>query len=107
MVVVTHNPVVGSSASALALSPARELESSDTGILIGFVKGSILGGLVVFLVCAAIAVAAGCGLGPAVGIGAFAAFWGGPGFGGMMGAVLHHSHDQHSSEADPSVPVGS
>ena len=30
----------------------------------------------------------------AAGVGAFTAFWGGPGFGGMMGAVLHYSRTE-------------
>lgn len=71
---------------------AGQLESSDRAVLASFVKGSIIGAIVVFLVCGGITVAAGFGWGPAVGVGAFAAFWGGPGFGGMMGAVLGHSH---------------
>jgi hypothetical protein len=62
---------------------------SGGGIGTGFVKGAAIGAVVVFLVCGGIALVAGTGIAGAIGIGAFAAFWGGPGFGGMMGAVLH------------------
>lgn len=56
-------------------------------VLRGFVVGALVGAVVVFAVCAGISLYAGSGWGPAIGIGAFAAFWGGPGFGGMLGAV--------------------
>lgn len=55
-------------------------------------RGAIVGMVVGFFVVGAIAVAitlnAGSDLVPALGLGAFAAFWGGPGFGGMLGATL-------------------
>ena len=70
----------------------RQPESFDRAVLTGFVKGTIVGTVVVFLICGGITVVAGFGWGPAIGVGAFAAFWGGPGFGGMLGAVLGHAH---------------
>lgn len=76
-------------------SSERLLPDVDAGLGRAFVIGSIVGFFGVLLVCGGIALASGSALWPAVGIGLFAAFWGGPGFGGMMGAVLHYSrtHD--------------
>ncbi len=56
-----------------------------------FVKGTVLGTVLVFLFCGGISLLAGLGIGAAIGIGAFTAFWGGPGFGGMMGATVYFS----------------
>lgn len=61
-----------------------------------FVRGTIVGTILVFLFCAGLSLLAGLDVGPAIGIGAFTAFWGGPGFGGMMGATVYfslHSED--------------
>jgi hypothetical protein len=77
----------------------RRLESPEAdggGLGRAFVVGSVLGFVTVMVVCGAIALVAGSSLVAAVGIGAFAGFWGGPGFGGMMGAVLHHSRTEGS-----------
>jgi hypothetical protein len=52
-----------------------------------FLWGSIIGGLLTFLVTGGITLLATQEMGPAVIVGAFAGFWGGPGFGGMLGAV--------------------
>lgn len=55
-------------------------------------RGGLVGMVVGFFAVGAIAIAitlnAGSDLMPALGVGAFAAFWGGPGFGGMVGATL-------------------
>ena len=56
-----------------------------------FIRGTIAGTVLVFLFCGGISLLAGLGVGAAIGIGAFTAFWGGPGFGGMMGATLYFS----------------
>jgi hypothetical protein len=53
-----------------------------------FVVGSLLGFVAVFSVAGAISLLAGTGWGPALGVASFAGFWGGPGFGGMLGAVM-------------------
>jgi len=53
-----------------------------------FVVGCVLGAIVVFAAYTAIAVAGGAKLVSAAGFGAFTAFWGGIGFGGMFGAVV-------------------
>lgn len=63
----------------------------EQGLARAFVIGSIVGFIAVFVVFAGLTLAVGMGIGPAVGVGVFTACWGGPGFGGMMGAVLHHS----------------
>lgn len=56
---------------------------------------SLIGGLVTFAVTGGITLLASHQVGPAIGVGAFAALWGGPGFGGMMGAVRASSRDGH------------
>jgi len=50
--------------------------------------GSLIGFLVVGTIVVAIGLAAGWSAGPALAVAAFAGLWGGPGFGGMMGAPL-------------------
>lgn len=60
----------------------------EHGIARAFVVGSIVGFVATFAVCGGIALACGSGAVAASGIGLFTAVWGGPGFGGMMGAVL-------------------
>ena len=50
--------------------------------------GSLIGFLVVLAIVCTIAVLAGYDAADALGVGAFAGLWGGPGFGGMMGATL-------------------
>ena len=57
------------------------------GCVVGFVCTTSLTTLIVWL--------AGAGLAAAAAVGAFAGLWGGPGFGGMMGATLHASR-RHS-----------
>lgn len=54
----------------------------------GAIIGTIVGVVVVGGIAVAIALNAGTSVVAAFGIGAFAAFWGGPGFGGMLGATL-------------------
>ncbi len=63
----------------------------DEGMGKAFIMGSVIGFVASFTLFGGVALAAGLGTGAALGIGAFTAFWGGPGFGGMMGAVLHFS----------------
>ncbi len=77
-------------ARAEAAAPPTEREPVDAearAVARGFVVGSMTGAVIVFLVSLAITVQAGFSVGAAVSIGAFAAAWGGPGFGGMLGAV--------------------
>lgn len=92
-----QQPLESSAQQPLASSAQQPLASSvdgDGGLARAFVRGSVVGSVVVFLLLGGLALATGAGLGPAVGVGAFTAFWGGPGFGGMMGAVLHYSRNE-------------
>jgi hypothetical protein len=58
--------------------------------------GSIIGAVLVFGFFLLVLTAAGVSLAAAIGIGLFTAFWGGPGFGGMMGAILHHTRHERT-----------
>jgi hypothetical protein len=72
--------------------PSAALSTSDdAGLARAFVRGSIVGFVATFVLLGGMTLAVGMGVGAALGVGAFTAFWGGPGFGGMMGAVLHYS----------------
>ena len=51
--------------------------------------GAVIGYFVVLTIVTGIALAAGAGVVSALGVGAFAALWGGPGWGGMIGAVRY------------------
>lgn len=79
--------------SAPTAPPARDLED---GVVRGFVLGSIVGFIATFVACGGIALASGLGVGPALGVGIFAASWGGPGFGGMMGGVFAYTRNEAS-----------
>lgn len=57
------------------------------GIGRSFAIGSLIGGLITFAVTGGITLVACHQVGPAVGVGLYAGLWGGPGFGGMLGAV--------------------
>lgn len=66
----------------------------------GFIHGSIAGFIAVSLIGFFVALNAGAELWPAIGVAAFAGVWGGPGFGGMIGATLaalRHDDDQKKS----------
>ncbi len=54
----------------------------------GMVIGTIIGLVLVTGVFTGMMLFAGAEFVPAVGVGLFAGFWGGPGLGGMMGAIL-------------------
>ena len=68
--------------------------SPEAGLARSFVRGSIVGFVAVFVVLGGMVGLLGLGLGPSIGIGLFTAVWGGPGFGGMLAAVLHYSREQ-------------
>jgi hypothetical protein len=68
--------------------------NDDDGIVRAFVVGALVGCVATFMFFCSMSLILGLGLGPAIGIGAFTAFWGGPGFGGMMGAVLRYSRNE-------------
>lgn len=66
----------------------------------GFIRGSIGGFVLVFGIGFLVALNAGADLWPAVGIATFAGVWGGPGFGGMIGATLAAvKYDEAEDEA--------
>lgn len=87
-------PAVAVARSAQRPSTAPPATSEDAGLVQAFVKGSIVGFVAVFVLLGGMTLAAGMGIAAALGVGAFTAFWGGPGFGGMMGAVLHYSRTE-------------
>lgn len=62
------------------------VEPSEAGIGHAAVKGAIVGYLAVLTIMTGIVLAAGAGLGVALAVGAYVAIWGGPGWGGMIGA---------------------
>lgn len=57
------------------------------GIGRAFVVGALIGFVLTLGVTGGITLLAGAGLGPAIAVGVYAGLWGGPGFGGMLGAV--------------------
>lgn len=87
-------PPVAIAPPAQRPSEAPVATSEDAGLVGAFVKGSLVGFVAVFVLLGGMTLAVGMGIGAALGVGAFTAFWGGPGFGGMMGAVLHYSRNE-------------
>jgi hypothetical protein len=67
-------------------SSGQAPEASEAGIGRAAVKGAIIGYFAVLTIVAGIVLAAGAGLGVALAVGAYVAIWGGPGWGGMIGA---------------------
>jgi len=72
----------------------HDADHGQRGVIRAFVIGSIVGCVAVFVVFAGLALVAGLGTPAAVGIGLLTACFGGPGFGGMVGAVLHQSRHE-------------
>lgn len=68
--------------------PVVAASTRDPGLGRAFALGSAIGFVVVFLVYSGVAWVAGVTAVPAIAVGLFTAFWGGPGFGGMLGAVM-------------------
>lgn len=64
--------------------PSAEL--SDAGIGRAAIVGAAVGYVVALTIVAVIVLVAGGGLIAALGVGAYVAIWGGPGFGGMVAA---------------------
>jgi hypothetical protein len=73
-------------AEAHSTSGHRKVDSPDAGIGRVAVKGAIIGYFAVVVLVGVIVFAAGAGLGVALGVGAYVAIWGGPGWGGMVAA---------------------
>jgi hypothetical protein len=65
------------------------VDGPEAGIGRAAVNGTLVGFVVVLAIVTGIALAAGAGVIGALGVGAFAALWGGPGWGGMVGAVRY------------------
>jgi hypothetical protein len=59
---------------------------TDAGIARAAIAGAAIGYLVALTLVATIVLVAGGGLFAALGVGAYVAIWGGPGFGGMVAA---------------------
>ena len=76
------------------MSAATVVAPEESGLARAFAVGSIVGFIATFAVFGGLTLAVGLGVGPTIGVGLFTAFWGGPGFGGMMGAVLHYSRNE-------------
>ena len=64
-----------------------------------FLIGAVVGAIVVFAFSAGAIVAFGGSVGGALAVGGFCAVWGGPGFGGMMGFVLHQDRQARRAAA--------
>jgi hypothetical protein len=75
--------------------------SPDAGIGRAAVIGAIIGYFAVLAVVGGIALAAGVRLGGALAVGAYAAMWGGPGWGGMIGAQIHADRLAEQSRQAP------
>jgi hypothetical protein len=91
--VARPSPAPGTAPPSTAPSTAPSTRD-DAGLARAFVRGSVVGSVAVFVLLGGLTLAAGMGAAAALGVGAFTAFWGGPGFGGMMGAVLHYSRTE-------------
>lgn len=70
------------------------------------VRGGIIALVTVFAFATGIGLSAGFDLAGAVGLGLFAGFWGGPGFGGMLGATLHIIRAQGHEAPSPVSRLG-
>ena len=87
-VLVDHAPARPAQVEPVTPSGAAAPSTSDPGLGRAFALGSVIGFVVVFLVYSGVASVAGVSAVPAAAVGLFTAFWGGPGFGGMLGAVM-------------------
>ena len=81
-------------------------ELSEAGIGRAAVKGAIIGYFAVLMIVGGIVLAAGAGLGVALAVGAYVAIWGGPGWGGMIGAQRYADRiaDDERSGARQALP---
>lgn len=85
-------PLRGATTASVAASAVAE---EPSGFARAYVRGSIIGAVVLFVFGAGTALFAGGAGIDALGLGAFCAFWGGPGFGGAIGASIHKGPDDH------------
>jgi hypothetical protein len=77
---------MGQQRSRNLVSRTGGIEASEAGIGHAAIKGAIIGYFAVLAIVCGIVLAAGPGLGVALAVGAYVAIWGGPGWGGMIGA---------------------
>jgi hypothetical protein len=73
--------------------------TAESAALRGALIGTVIGFVLVGAFTIVIALNAGTSVLAAVGLGAFAAFWGGPGFGGMLGATLAVTRSEERERA--------
>ena len=64
-----------------------------------FVIGTVVGVIVVGGFCGGVTALFGGGAAGALAVGAFCALWGGPGFGGMMGFIVHQARSEEPTGA--------
>jgi hypothetical protein len=74
-------------------------EGDEIGVGRAAIHGTIISAVIVSALVIAIGLYAGASLGDSLGMAAFAAFFGGPGFGGMLGAVIFLSRRQAAVSA--------
>jgi hypothetical protein len=73
-------------------------EADERGIRRAAVVGSAIAAVIIWTFVALVAMYAGAHLGESIAMGAFAALFGGPGFGGMLGAVTYIER-QHAASS--------
>ncbi|HEY8524463.1 MAG TPA: hypothetical protein VIL48_05850 [Acidimicrobiales bacterium] len=84
----------GAERATTAPTQAAPPSTSERHIGVAGVKGAIAGFLVLVPIAGGISLLAGFDPLGALGIGAFAGIWGGPGFGGMLGATLAYTRTE-------------
>lgn len=65
--------------------------------------GSTIAFVIVFTVAAGVSLWGGFSVIDAIGLGVFAGLWGGPGFGGMLGAIAHYVRTEEGATAPRTV----
>ena len=76
----------------------------EASVMKGFVLGSVIGSVLVFLLWGGVAIAGGLDLGSAAAVGVFTTAWGGPGFGGMLGAVMGYVRHEEREQQEQRRP---
>jgi hypothetical protein len=79
------------------------IEAPEAAIGHAAVNGAIVGFVFVLTIVSGIALAAGAGLGSALGVGAFAALWGGPGWGGWSAPCAAPTGSPTTNGAPPTA----
>ena len=77
---------------------AVRVQAADSGMARVLYTAGIIGTILMLGIGIGISLAAGTSLIEALGIGGFAALWGGPGFGGMAGAIYYVSREDRRSQ---------